>query len=109
MQATDGNFYGTTSAGGANEVGAAFSLSVGLRPFVETLPTAAKVGRKIVILGSNLKGATSVTFNGTPAKFAVVSGTEITAAVPTGATSGKVKVTTPGGTLSSNVRFRVMP
>jgi hypothetical protein len=37
----------------------------------------------------------------------VVSSTEITTKVPTGATTGKVEVTTPSGTLASNVNFRV--
>jgi uncharacterized repeat protein (TIGR03803 family) len=37
-QGTDGKFYGTTYAGGANDGGTVFSLSVGLGPFVETNP-----------------------------------------------------------------------
>jgi len=40
-------------------------------------------------------GATSVSFNGTPAAFNVLSATEITTIVPAGATSGKIQVTTP--------------
>jgi hypothetical protein len=39
----------------------------------------------------------------------VVSSSLVTATVPTGATTGKVEVVTPGGTLSSNVPFRVLP
>jgi uncharacterized repeat protein (TIGR03803 family) len=109
VQDTNGNFYGTTIFGGANNVGTVFSLSVGLRPFVETQPTSGKVGAAIKILGTNLTGATSVTFNGTAVTFTVVSSSEITTTVPTGATSGKVQVTTPGGTLTSNVIFRVKP
>jgi uncharacterized repeat protein (TIGR03803 family) len=107
VQATDGNFYGTTSAGGAENDGTAFSLSVGLGPFVETLPTSGKVGTPAIILGNNLTGATSVTFNGAVATFTVVSSTEIKTTVPSGTTTGKVKVTTPIGTLTSNVPFRV--
>jgi uncharacterized repeat protein (TIGR03803 family) len=107
MQATNGTFYGTTVQGGTYGDGMVFSLSVGLGPFVETLPTSGMVGKPVVILGNNLTGATSVTFNGTAARFTVVSSTEIKTSVPTGATSGKVQVTTPGGTLTSNVRFRV--
>jgi hypothetical protein len=82
---------------------------VGLGPFVETKPTAGKVGAAVNILGTNLTGATSVSFNGTAATFTVVSSSEITTTVPTGATTGKVKVATPGGTLGSNVKFRVIP
>jgi uncharacterized protein (TIGR03437 family) len=53
---------------------------------------------------------TSVTFNGVPAtKFTAVSATFIKAEVPTGATTGTIVVTTPSGTLSSNVAFQVLP
>jgi len=107
VQATNGKLYGTTSEGGTNNDGTLFSLAVGLGPFVETLPTSGKVGAKVMILGSHLTGATAVTFNGTAATFTVVSSTAINAAVPTGATTGKVQVTTPSGTLMSNVVFRI--
>jgi uncharacterized repeat protein (TIGR03803 family) len=109
VQATNGTLYSTTGGGGNNNDGTVFSLGVGLGPFVETLPTSGKVGAAVIILGNNLMGATSVTFNGTPARFKVVSSTEITTTVPIGATTGKVKVTTPSGILISNVNFRVTP
>jgi hypothetical protein len=101
--------YGTTSYGGANNDGTVFSISVGLGPFVQTQPTSGKAGAAVKILGSNLTGASSVSFSGTAAAFTVVAPSEITTAVPTGATTGKVQVVTPGGTLSSNVPFRVLP
>jgi uncharacterized repeat protein (TIGR03803 family) len=106
-QATDGNFYGTTVADGAYGYGTVFSLSMGLGPFVKTAPAAARIGTKIIILGNNLTGTTSVSFNGTAAAFTVASDTEITATVPGGATTGTVQVVTLGGTLNSNVSFRV--
>jgi len=109
LQATNGIFYGTTAYGGANGNGTIFSLSVGLGPFVETLPTFGPVGRKVRILGTDLTGATSVTFNGTAATFTVALPTEIKTTVPTGATNGKVQVTTPSRTLTSNHVFRVRP
>jgi uncharacterized repeat protein (TIGR03803 family) len=109
VQATDGNFYGTTATGGANGDGTVFSLSVGLGPFVKTLPTSGELGAPVMILGTDLTGATSVTFNGTAATFTVVSSSEITTTVPSGAATGKVQVTTPQGTLISNVDFRVTP
>jgi uncharacterized protein (TIGR03437 family) len=68
---------------------------------------ASKVGAAVKILGTNLTGATSVTFNGTAAVFKVVSASLITTTVPAGATTGTVEVTTPKGTLKSNVVFRV--
>ena len=113
VQATNGDFYGTTTSGGANiAYGTVFALSVGLGPFVKTEPTSGEVGTAVKILGTNLTGASSVTFNGTPAAFLVSSRpkiTEITALVPVGASSGTVQVVIPSGTLSSNVPFRVLP
>lgn len=111
VQGTDGNLYGMTDGGGASPVGfgTIFSLSTGLGPFVKTLPTSGRIGAPIVILGTNLTGATGVSFNGATAAFTVVSSSEITTTVPTGATSGTVQVTAPSGMLLSNVAFLVKP
>jgi uncharacterized repeat protein (TIGR03803 family) len=107
VQGTDGSFYGTTSFGGLS-TGTAFNFSVGLAPFVASVPTSGKGGTVVVILGNKLTGATNVTFNGAAATFTVVSATEITTTVPAGATTGTIMVTTPSGTLSSNVAFRIL-
>jgi uncharacterized repeat protein (TIGR03803 family) len=109
VQATNGDFYGTTQGGGANGIGTVFRLSVGLGPFVETQTTSGNVGAAVKILGTDLTGATSVTFNSTAATFTVVSRYLITTAVPAGASTGRVQVVTPIGTLSSNAPFRVVP
>jgi len=112
---TNGILYGTVGGGGAGYPncpgtcgGVVFSLDMGLGPFVKTLPTSGKVNAKVKILGTDLIGATSVTFNGTAATFKVASGSEITTTVPEGATTGVVKVVTAGGTtLTSNTVFQV--
>jgi uncharacterized repeat protein (TIGR03803 family) len=117
VQATNGDFYGTTENGGnvdascqGGSCGTVFSLSVGLGPFVKTLPTSGSVGAALDILGTNLTGAMSVSFNGTAATFTVnPSGSAISTTVPAGATTGKIQVVTPSGTLSSNVNFQVLP
>ena len=109
LQATNGTFYGTTNEGGSHNDGTVFSLSVGLGPFVQIRPIAGADGEMVSILGTNLTLASGVTFNGTAATFSIISSTEISAKVPKGATTGTVEVTTPGGTLSSNVAFRVIP
>ena|SRR5579863_7632481 len=109
VQDTNGTLYGTTLLGGANGDGTLFSLSVGLGPFVEMQPISGKVGAAVKILGTNLTGATSVSFNGTAATFTVVSSSFIKTTVPAGATTGTVQVVTPSGTLLSNVPFRVLP
>jgi uncharacterized repeat protein (TIGR03803 family) len=107
LQGTDGNFYGTTPADGTNDEGTVFKFSMGLGPFVKTLPTSGGVGTVIQILGTGLTGATAVSFNGTTAVFTVVADSNIQATVPAGATTGLVTVTTANGTLSSNQAFQV--
>jgi hypothetical protein len=67
------------------------------------------VGAKVTILGTNLTGATKVSFGSLAATFTVVSSTEITTTVPSGASTGNLTVVTPKGTLTSNVPFRVTP
>ena len=57
VQATNGMFYGTTPKGGTSSDGTVFSLSMGLSPFVETLPASGGVGAPVLILGNNLTGA----------------------------------------------------
>jgi|SRR5580698_1119123 uncharacterized repeat protein (TIGR03803 family) len=108
IQGTNGNFYGMTSGGNLNK-GTIYSLATGLGPFVKFLPAAGKVGAEVGILGNSLTSSTAVTFNGTSAKFSVISSTLILAHVPTGAKSGLINVTLPSGTLSSNVPFHVIP
>jgi uncharacterized repeat protein (TIGR03803 family) len=109
IQATNGDLYGTTVAGGTRyNGGVIFSLNLGLGPFVALQTTSGEVGAKVTILGTDLAGATSVTFNGTSATFTVNStGSAITSTVPQGATTGTVQVVTPNGILNSNVVYRV--
>ena len=112
-QGTDGNFYGTTSTGGTSTncqggCGTVFKLGVGLPPFLETQPAFGIVGAPITILGTNLTDATSVSFNGTPATFNVVSSSEITTTVPAGATTGAVQAAIPGATLVTYTIFQVL-
>lgn len=114
IEDTSGTFYGVTPEGGANYLtcatcdGTVFSLSMGLAPFVETLPVSGKIGSAVKILGNMLTGATSVTFDGVAATFTVASSTEITTTVPTGATTGVVQVVTSRGTtLTSNLAFTI--
>jgi hypothetical protein len=86
-----------------------FKVSLGLAPFVKTVPAVAAAGTIVSILGTNLTGATGVTFNGAAAAFEVLAPSVIRATVPSGTTSGTVQVVTPIGTLLSNVAFQVLP
>lgn len=109
LQGTNGTLYGATVLGGANNLGTLFTLTVRAGAFVEPVPAAGKVAATVLILGNNLTGTSSVSFNGTAAQFSVVSPTEISATVPAGAITGKITVTTPSGSLVSNVPFHVTP
>ena len=73
-------------------------------------PTSGLVGTLVTITGSHLNGATAVEFNGTVVSdYRIDSATQITATVPAGATTGKISVTTNGGTANSAASFTVIP
>jgi uncharacterized repeat protein (TIGR03803 family) len=112
LQHTNGILYGDTITGGdpSSGCGVFYSWNAGLKPFVSLVFTSGRVGKTIQILGQGFTGTTGVSFNGVVATtFTVVSDTFLTAVVPTGATTGSVTVTTPGGPLTSNKKFRVTP
>ena len=71
---------------------------VGVPIIISFTPTSAASGATVTITGTNLTGATAVSFGGTTASsFTVNSATSITATLGAGA-SGDVSVTTAGGT-----------
>jgi len=71
-------------------------------------PTSGPVGTQVTITGMSLSQATSVKFGGVKATtFTVNSNTQVTATVPSGAVTGKISITTPGGTASSASVFTV--
>lgn len=70
-------------------------------------PPSGAVGTLITITGTAFTQATKVAFAGRSAAFTVNSDTQITATVPTGATTGKISVTTKGGSASSATSFTV--
>ena len=111
FQATNGTVYGSTPVDGSNacECGTIFTLSMGLGPFVSLPRSWGKMGSTTFVFGQGLTRTSDVSFDGTPAHFTVVSDTLLKAKVPTGATTGYVTVTTPSGTLTSNVPFHVIP
>jgi uncharacterized repeat protein (TIGR03803 family) len=71
-------------------------------------PESGPAETVVTIKGESFTGATSVAFSGVKAtSFKVDSYTEITATVPSGAKTGKISVTTLGGTGTSAGTFTV--
>ncbi|MDO7852720.1 FG-GAP-like repeat-containing protein [Hymenobacter convexus] len=78
-------------------------------------PSSGALGSTISLAGSNLQGAVAVVFEGAGTRsvssgFAVnAAGTQITGVVvPSGAASGRVRVVTPNGTVTSTTDFSVL-
>jgi uncharacterized repeat protein (TIGR03803 family) len=71
-------------------------------------PTSGSVGTPVIIKGVSLTQTTKVTFGGVKATTVVVNtDTQVTANVPTGAKTGKIAITTRGGTAISSAVFTV--
>lgn len=73
------------------------------------VPSEGPYGTEVTINGSNFTGASQVKFNEAAATFTIVSETEIRATVPAADGSGKISVTTSGGTATSAEDFTVTP
>jgi uncharacterized repeat protein (TIGR03803 family) len=71
-------------------------------------PGSGAAGTGVTITGTELTQTTKVTFGGVKAtSFTVISDTEVTATVPIGAKTGKIAITTKGGTATSAASFTV--
>jgi len=111
LQHTNGIIYGDDNQCGTEDSsGYFYSYDADLPPFVTYLPTYGRAGALVQILGQGFTSGSQVFFNGTPAASpSVVYPTYIRVAVPSGATTGPITVTTMAGTLSSNKVFIVHP
>jgi uncharacterized repeat protein (TIGR03803 family) len=73
-------------------------------------PISGPVGTPVIITGNSLTQTTKVTVGGAKAtSFIVNSNTQVTVTVPTGAKTGRIVITTPGGTATSATSFTVTP
>ena len=96
-----------TTPGGNGSSSTNFKVPASISSFT---PGSGPVGTTVVITGVAFTGTTVVAFNGIVATtFNVDSDTQITVVVPAGATTGKIKVTTGGGSVSSSTTFTVTP
>jgi hypothetical protein len=93
------NAYGTTKS----------STSFWVAPTITSLSaTSGKVGATVTVYGTNFTGATAVSFGGVAASFKVSEAKKLVATVPSGAHSGAITVTSPGGSATSSTSFTVL-
>ncbi len=109
--ATTGYITVTTPLGSAI-TSTKFAISFGSPTITKFTPTSGPPGTVVTITGTNLDGVTEVSFHGkagtnlcTFDSRNVCSSTKVTAEVPTGATTGDIKVITPGGVATSATQF----
>jgi hypothetical protein len=104
--ACDGRWRVTT-AGGIGVSDGAFTV-VPVPAVSGFSPGAGTPGSAVTITGSGFGGASAVSLCFVPASFVVVSTTQVTAQVPSGACAGRWRVTTGGGTAASAAAFGVL-
>src|SRR5437762_3343341 len=97
---------GVTNPGGTGLSVATFKVLPKLTSF---LPASAAAGADVTIAGSGFTDVTAVKVNGVAASFTADSDHQVTATVPASATSGKLSVTTAGGTATSATNLLVVP
>jgi hypothetical protein len=111
--ATTGKISVTTPPGTGFSAADFFVTDGGTPPTITGFtPTAGGVGTTVTISGTNFTGASDVKFNTTSVgagNFTVDSDTQITATVPSGATTGPISVATPSGIGTSSTPFSVVP
>ncbi len=93
-----------TTPGGTLTSNVTFMVTPQLQAFT---PSSGAAGTQVTITGVSLTQAAAVTFGGVKAAFTVNSDTQVTATVPSDAKTGKIVITTPGGTASSATSFTV--
>jgi len=106
--AATGKIAVTTPAGGGTS---ATNFTVLLPPTITSFtPVSGAQGSGVTITGTGFSSITAVSFNDVNATtFNAISTTQLTATVPAGATSGKIKVTNALGTATSSNTFYVAP
>ncbi|MCM0082620.1 Ig-like domain-containing protein [Geomonas sp. Red32] len=106
--ATSGAIRVTTGSGTATS---STSFSVGTRsvsPKIQSFsPTSGPAGTAVTVVGTNLGAITSAKIGGVTARFQVLSASKVVVTVPSGAASGRISVTSAGGTGSSSSYFTV--
>jgi len=105
--ARTGMKIGIATAGGVAYSSGVFNVVPSITNFT---PTSGPVGTSVTINGNSFTGATAVKFGGVAAtSYQVINDQVVDALVPSGAVTGPISVTTPGGTGTSTSNFTVTP
>ncbi|MBD2721612.1 T9SS type A sorting domain-containing protein [Hymenobacter armeniacus] len=105
FQSTGGNYTIVTGVG-------AYYFNCASPSITSFTPTGGAAGTVVTLVGTNLSGATAVTFNGVPAVVSTITNntsTGLTVTAPVGGTTGPICVTTPAGTACSAGSFAYPP
>jgi uncharacterized repeat protein (TIGR03803 family) len=102
----NGYLWGATQLGGASGSGTIFQVN--LAPVLSAFyPMSGKVGAHITLYGANFTGTTGVSFGKLTAQFSVVSSTQLSVTVPSGAATSTITVKTKLGKVTSGLSFIV--
>lgn len=105
--ATTGPIRVTTDVGTATSA-TNFTVPTAGAPAISSFsPTSGPVGTSVTVNGTNFTGVSSVTFNNVVATFSITNSTKLRATVPSGATTGPIRVTNPSGSATSVTNFTV--
>ncbi len=101
--ATTGRIAVTTATGTATS---SSNYTVGSRLAVPTLtglsPTSGPAGTRVVMTGANLGATTSARIGSRTASYTVLSANQVRVIIPAEATSARITLTTPAGSVSSS-------
>jgi hypothetical protein len=105
-------YYVYMTSYGIEKVGESLSatqLSLALPEITSITPNISSidVGDELTIEGTMMDEVTKVEFGSVEATFNIVSATELKTVVPAGATTGKIILTVPDGTMESSGNFSV--
>ena len=104
--AASGRITVTTPRGSATN---AELFSIVTRPVLAGFsPDAGVSGTRVVVTGANLGTLTGAQFNQRPANFVVESPNQVAMTVPSGASSGRITLTSPQGKAESTFDFVVL-
>jgi hypothetical protein len=99
-----------TSSAGSASASERFTVTTPAPTITSFSPASGAAGTVITVTGTNLTGASSVSIGGVAATFTVNRDGTVSITVPSGASTGVISITTPGGTVTSGrTTFTVLP